>query len=103
MATNIILKKTASKKELTTKDLIAVNGLEKYRKKYKYYHKTFFADLYNDNKALEKMDEEVNSLLRTGNWQIKHTNLYGTGTSGCSMVYTVLLEYKGSDRGGILQ
>ena len=53
--------------------------------------------------VMEKMDEEVNSLLRTGNWQIKHTNLYGTGTTGCRMVYTVLLEYKGSDGGGILQ
>lgn len=102
MATNAT-KKTIKKKDLTTKDLIVAHGLDGYGKKYKYYHKTFFADFYNDNKALEKMDEEINRLLRTGNWQIKHTNLYGAGTSGCRMIYTVLLEYKGSDGGGILQ
>lgn len=104
MATNrtSVQKKTSRKKKKTTEDLIEELGLDDYGKKYKYLQKTYDGNLYNDGKTLQKIDEAVNEMIRSGNWKIKNRKWVTAGGNNMNCICSVLYEYKGAE-GGILQ
>lgn len=97
-----VTKKTTRKKKKTTEDLIEELGLDGYGKKYKYLQKTYEVNSYNDGKALEKIDESVNEMIRSGNWKVKNRKWITSGGNHMTYVCSVLYEYKGAE-GGILQ
>lgn len=90
-------KNTKKPKEENTDALIKKIGFDEYGKKYKYLQKTFQSSSYNDDKAIEKIDEGINQILRSGKWKIDKITWITSGTSNYYYVCSVLFEYKKSD------